>query len=75
MTMKLGGTEIRVERKNKVQSTLMTILGPALALVLAFLVTAIIILVSGKNPLTAFAAMFEGAFGSLASFNYSFPRL
>lgn len=67
MTMKLGDTEIRVERKAKVQSSLLNILGPVLALVLAFLVTAVIILVSGKNPLTAFAAMFEGAFGSLAS--------
>ncbi len=67
MTVKIGGTEVRVERKNKVYSALRLALGPALALLLAFLCTAIIILLSGKNPLLAFREMFYGAFGSLVS--------
>ena len=67
MTMKIGGTELHIERKNKVYSALRLAIGPALALLLAFLCTAIIILLSGKNPLLAFREMFYGAFGSMVS--------
>lgn len=67
MTMKIGGTEVQVQRKNKTYSMLRVALGPALALLSAFLCTAIIILLSGKNPLLAFQEMFFGAFGSMVS--------
>ena len=74
MTMKLGGAEITVERRRKVKNKLLNFLGPVLALFLAFLLTAIIILATGKNPLTAFSAMFEGAFGSVASITETFVK-
>ncbi len=48
-------------------STLHSLLGTALALLLAFLATGIIILFSGVNPMLAFEAMFTGAFGNLLS--------
>ncbi len=67
MTMQIGGTQVSIERKEKTKNALRTVLGPLLALLLAFLCTAVIILLSGKNPLLAFESMFYGAFGSVVS--------
>ncbi len=67
MTLKMGNTEVKVEKKTKVSSTLQSLLGTALALGLAFVATGIIILLSGINPLVAFAEMFTGAFGNMLS--------
>ncbi len=41
--------------------------GSLLALLLSFLISSILILLSGVNPVTAFAAMLHGAFGSVRS--------
>jgi len=43
-------------------------LRPLLAIVLALVVSSLLILAYGKNPLTAYAALLEGSVGSLASF-------
>lgn len=45
----------------------LTILVPLVAVLLAFVVGALIILAKGVNPLEAYAALFKGAFGSLDS--------
>ena len=65
MSLHFGGLQVNVTQKANTQGTAMRFLGAALALLLAFLCTAIIILLSGKNPLLAFQAMFSGAFGSV----------
>jgi len=46
------------------QKTLEGLLTPFLAIVIALLIGAVIMLVSGHNPLTAYGALFSGAFGS-----------
>jgi ABC-type uncharacterized transport system permease subunit len=43
------------------------LLFPLVAIVLSFLIGAIIILATGYNPIAAYAALFEGAFGSPAA--------
>jgi simple sugar transport system permease protein len=43
---------------------ILTYVAPLLAIVAAFLVCAIILLITGQNPLTAGAALLDGAFGS-----------
>ncbi|MBE3580941.1 MAG: ABC transporter permease [Thermoanaerobacteraceae bacterium] len=68
MQLKLGKWEISIERKPKVSGLLAGILGPAAALVLAFIVASFIIALSGANPLLAYKYMLSGAFGSLRSF-------
>jgi simple sugar transport system permease protein len=40
---------------------------PAAAVVLALLIGAVILLVSGANPIQAYAALFQGAFGSMTA--------
>ena len=40
---------------------------PFISVILAMLIGAIILLVSGANPITAYQALFKGAFGSLSS--------
>jgi simple sugar transport system permease protein len=67
MSIKIGSFELTVERKARGQRILWRFLGPFLALLLAFLCTAFIIILSGKNPFLAFRSMFDGAFGSLMS--------
>lgn len=41
---------------------------PVIAVILSFLVSSVIIIVQGMNPLEAYAAIFKGAFGSLGAF-------
>lgn len=43
------------------------ILTPFVLIFLALLIAAIMIVITGKNPLQAYAALFQGAFGSLSS--------
>ena len=50
------------------KANLSQILLPLLSILMAFFIGAIIILCIGKNPLEAYAFLFKGAFGSVASF-------
>ncbi len=49
-----------MERPNKLQSIAI----PLIAVLMALLIGAVIILISGSNPLAAYGALLEGAFGS-----------
>ena len=54
MTIEVGKTEISVKPKKKRAPLWHRISGIAIAFVCAMLVTAMIILISGKNPIEAF---------------------
>ncbi len=47
---------------------------PIVAVVLAMLIGAVILLVSGANPVQAYAALFEGAFGDAAKFSRTLEK-
>ena len=47
---------------------------PILAMLSAFLIGAVVLLFLKVNPLTAYAAIFDGAFGSLAGFTQSLVK-
>ncbi len=47
---------------------------PAVAVVLSLLIGAIILIISGANPIEAYAALFEGAFGSLTAFGRTLEK-
>ena len=51
----------------KLKKSLTSFLVPLFAVLLAFLIGAIIMVVLGANPLTAITALFKGAFGTAAS--------
>lgn len=51
----------------KYKKSLTGLLVPLLSVLLAFLIGAIIMLAMGSNPLVAFGALFQGAFGTAAS--------
>lgn len=51
----------------KYKKSLTGLLVPLLSVLLAFLIGAIIMLAMGSNPLVAFGALFQGAFGTTAS--------
>jgi simple sugar transport system permease protein len=74
MTLKLGRTQISLELRTKIKNKLMDFIGPAVALLLAFICTAVIIVVSGKNPVLAFQSMFSGAFGSMMSISVTLVK-
>ena len=65
MVLKLGKSELRIEKKEKKkESVLASLLGALMALALAFLVAGVIISMSGANPVEAISTMVVGAFGS-----------
>ena len=64
MTIEVGKTEISVKPKKKRAPLWHRISGIAIAFVCAMLVTAMIILISGKNPIEAFMYIFQGAFSN-----------
>jgi ABC-type uncharacterized transport system permease subunit len=68
LSLNLGRFQITIIRKKRFKGLLPALLGPILALFLAFFVAGIIIVFSGVNPLLAFQSMFNGAFGSVRSF-------
>lgn len=51
-------------KKNLLINFWLTIRVPVLAILFALLVGAVILLISGSNPLTAYSALFRGAFGN-----------
>lgn len=51
----------------KLKKSLTGLIVPILSVLLAFLIGAIIMLAMGSNPLVAFGALFQGAFGTTAS--------
>ncbi len=51
----------------KFRKSLTSLIVPILSVVLAFLIGAIIMLAMGSNPVVAFSALFQGAFGTAAS--------
>lgn len=54
-----------MKKKNNKAPLWQSISGIAVAFVLAMLITALLILVSGKNPITAFGYLWEGAFSTM----------
>ena len=51
----------------KFKKSLTSLIVPLLSVILAFLIGAIIMLAMGSNPIVAFSALFQGAFGTAAS--------
>lgn len=51
----------------KFRKSLTSLIVPILSVLLAFLIGAIIMLAMGSNPVVAFSALFQGAFGTAAS--------
>ncbi|MDX1436389.1 MAG: ABC transporter permease [Anaerolineales bacterium] len=47
---------------------------PVVAVLLALIVSAVILILSGSNPLLAYAALFQGAFGSLEKFGRTLEK-
>jgi len=47
---------------------------PLAAVLLAALIGAIILIVSGANPITAYAALLQGAFGSVSTFGRTLEK-
>jgi simple sugar transport system permease protein len=47
---------------------------PLLSIVLALLIGAIILIITGSNPLSAYAALFRGAFGSVEAFSRTLEK-
>ena len=68
MTIEVGKTEISVKPKKKRMPMWQRVSGIAIAFVCAMLVTAMIILVSGKSPIEAFMYIFQGAFSNIYFF-------
>ena len=62
MTAKVGKTEITIKKKDK--SFIARIGGLVVTFALVLVITALIIAMSGKNPIEAFGYLFEGAFSS-----------
>ncbi|MEL7608330.1 MAG: ABC transporter permease [Bacillota bacterium] len=68
MTLQVGSGQVDIQRKPKRSiSMLRKISGPAIALLLSLAITALIISLTGKDPLLAFESMFTGAFGTMNS--------
>lgn len=67
MKVSLGNLSMAITRKKRIKGFLPSLFGPVAALLLAFLVAAIVILLSGANPLVAYKSMLFGAFGSKQS--------
>lgn len=67
MKVNLGNVAMTITRKKRIKGLLPSLLGPLAALALALLVAAIVILLSGANPLIAYKSMLLGAFGSKQS--------
>ncbi len=55
-------------QNNWLQKVWFSVRIPFLAIILALIVGAVVLLVSGSNPLEAYAQLFKGAFGSLKNF-------
>lgn len=64
MKLNFGNVTMAITRKKRFKGFLPSLLGPIGALVLAFLAAAIVIILSGANPLVAYKSMLSGAFGS-----------
>lgn len=69
MSINLGLFQIILERKTGEKTLFSEFMGPLVALLLALLVASVIIVLSGANPIFAYASMMEGAFGSFRSFS------
>lgn len=67
MKASMGNISMSITRKKRVKGFLPSLFGPIAALALAFLVGAIVIILSGANPLVAYKSMLFGAFGSTQS--------
>ncbi len=67
MSFKFGNFELTATRKDKIKGFLPSLTGPVIALLLAFSVAAVIMMLSGANPVIAYQSMFYGAFGSIGS--------
>lgn len=52
---------------NKVKATLKRLSVPLIAILFAFIFGAVLIILSGKDPILAYGAMFKGAFGSFGA--------
>jgi simple sugar transport system permease protein len=75
MTIKVGSSELEISRKpSKAVSLLEKSIGSIIALLIAFAVTAVIIVLSGKSPAIAFESMFKGAFGTINSISETFIK-
>ena len=75
MTIKVGSSELEISRKpKKAVSLLEKSIGSIIALLIAFAVTAVIIVLSGKSPAVAFESMFKGAFGTINSISETFIK-
>ncbi|TWH52059.1 ABC transporter permease [Sporomusa sp. KB1] len=68
MNIKLGNSQIMIERKPQTKTMFSDLIGPLVALFLALLVSAAIIALSGVNPILAYTSMIDGAFGNFRSF-------
>jgi len=64
MTVKIGKAEVEVKKRKKKNGFIYKFSGILIAFVLVLLITALIIALSGKNPLMAFSYMFQGAFST-----------
>ena len=75
MTIKVGSSELEISRKpSKAVSLLERSIGSIIALLIAFAVTAVIILLTGKSPAVAFESMFKGAFGTVNNISETFIK-
>lgn len=53
---------------------LKALISPALSVVLALFIGSVVLLISGLNPLTAYASLFKGAFGEFSYFGDTLSR-
>lgn len=68
MMLQVGSGQVDIQRKPKrTISLLRKVTGPAIALLLSIAITAVIISLTGKDPILAFESMFAGAFGRIDS--------
>lgn len=70
-------SKFRLKKVSK--SRVLNIANPILAVLIALIVSGLFVLISGGNPINAFAAIFKGAFGSpsaiRSTFRYALPLL
>lgn len=62
-------TGSRETKKSKIYPISPGLLGPAIAVLAAFVVGAVLIRMAGANPIQAYVALFRGAFGSVRGFS------
>ncbi len=55
---------MKSETKRPLDVLLRAVANPIIALILAFLLSGLVVLISGDDPMEAYAAILQGAFGS-----------